>query len=266
MGSRQRKMGSSARLFLAAAIAVLAMAGFLVGRARGFSLCNHLLGAQGPWINAHATFYDDGGRGGACGYGSLGSQLFSNRFAAGSPAVYLGGLTCGMCVEVKCVESPACKAGSVRLTITDLCPPGAPNTQWCGGGKRHLDLAKGAFPVIANPGAGHVPIQFRTVPCAPYNVLTLNLRGHQWWLEVTAVGIPGSGRILRVEVAGNGSPWTVMKRAYGAAWATAGSTLRSPISVRVSIFGNLCKLTARDCIKGPIYNGRKVTCGYSVGY
>ncbi|GBG61793.1 hypothetical protein CBR_g23752 [Chara braunii] len=261
-------MGSS-RLLLVAAIAVLALVCFHVGGARGFSIgsiCNPLLSARGPWINGHSTFYDDHGRGGACGYGALGSQLYGTRFAAGSPRVYLGGLACGMCLEVRCVGSRACRRSSVRLTITDLCPPGYPNTQWCGGGKLHLDIGKDAFPIIADPRAGHVPIQFRSVPCAPYKVLKLNLRGHRWWLEVTALAIPGSGRVLKMEVAGKGGRWVSMKRAFGAAWSTAGSTLQTPISVRISIFGKLCKLIAKDCINGQIYNGRQLSCAYTVGY
>ncbi|GBG61802.1 hypothetical protein CBR_g23762 [Chara braunii] len=259
----------TSKLFLVAVIAVLTLACFHVGGARGFSIggiCNPLLSARGPWINGHSTFYDDHGRGGACGYGPLGSQLFANRFAAGSPRVYLGGLACGMCLEVRCVGSRACRRSSVRLTVTDLCPPGYPNTQWCGGGKLHLDISKNAFPIIADPRAGHVPIQFRSVPCAPYRILRLNLRGHMWWLEVTALAIPGSGRILRMEVAGRGGRWRSMKRSFGAAWSTTGASLRLPISVRISILGKFCKLIARDCIKGQIYNGKQLSCRYSVGY
>ncbi|GBG75428.1 hypothetical protein CBR_g20058 [Chara braunii] len=260
----------SIRLLLGAVIAVLALVSFHVGGANGFSIgsiCNPLLSATGPWISGHATFYDDHGRGGACGYGRLGSELFGGRYAAGSPRVYLGGMACGMCLEVKCVGVPACKPATVRVTVTDLCPDRPPNTQWCGGGKLHLDMATAAFPVIANPRAGHVPIQFRSVPCAPYKMLKLHLRGNMFgWLEVTALGIPGSGKVLKMEVAGSDGSWVVMKRAFGAAWAVAGRPMRSPISVRIAIFGKLCKLVAKNCISGQNFNGVDLSCAYSVGY
>ncbi|GBG90673.1 hypothetical protein CBR_g51021 [Chara braunii] len=235
-------MGMVGRVSFGANIGVTVCLALLVvhlGGASGFTIgniCNPLLSARGPWINGQATFYDDHGRGGACGYGSLGSQLFGGRYAAGSPRVYLGGLACGMCFEVKCVRSTACKAGSVRVTITDLCPPRAPNSRWCGGGKLHLDMGRQAFPVIANPRAGAVPIQFRSIPCAPYKVLKLHLRGSRFWLEVTALAIPGSGRILKMEVAAAGGKWVAMKRAFGAAWAVTGQPMRTPISVKISIF------------------------------
>ncbi|GBG70292.1 hypothetical protein CBR_g6419 [Chara braunii] len=262
-------MGRPGGLFLGAAIAVLALVCFHVGGASGFkigNICNPLLSARGPWINGHSTFYDDFGRGGACGYGRIGSQLYRNRFAAGSPRVYLGGLACGMCMEVKCVNSPACRPGSVRVTITDLCPPKYPNLRWCTGGKIHLDMARGAFPVIANPGAGHVPIQFRSVPCAPFRLLKFTLRGNRWgWLEVTTLTIPGSGRVLRLEYAMKGGAWTGMSRAFGAAWATKGKFLRFPISIRIAVFGKFCKLVAKDCIKGQFWNGQQLSCSYSVG-
>eukprot|EP00244_Chara_vulgaris_P007598 TRINITY_DN2832_c0_g2_i4.p1 TRINITY_DN2832_c0_g2~~TRINITY_DN2832_c0_g2_i4.p1 ORF type:complete len:262 (+),score=31.04 TRINITY_DN2832_c0_g2_i4:532-1317(+) len=261
-------MGQS-RLLFAAAIGVLALISFHVGGANGFSIaniCNPLLSSTGPWISGHATYYDDNGQGGACGYGSIGSQLFAGRYAAGSPRVYLAGMACGMCVEVKCVGSAACKPTTVRVTVTDLCPDSPPNTNWCGGGKLHLDLAKDAFPVIANPLVGHVPIQFRTVPCAEYKTLKLNLRGHKFWLEVTALGIPGSGKVLKMEVAGADGSWVEMKRAFGAAWAIAGKPMQTPISVRLSVFGKLCKLVAKNCISGQNFNGMQLTCGYSVTY
>ncbi|GBG68762.1 hypothetical protein CBR_g3302 [Chara braunii] len=228
-------------------------------------VCNPFTSAYGPWLSGKATFYSGGDQGNACGYGRLTGAIFGRNFAAVSPRIYLGGLACGMCLEVKCVGHPGCRRGVARVTVTDLCPARPPNMAFCAGGKLHLDLGRDVFPVICNPRVGVAPIRFRAVPCARYRTLNIILNGNRYgYMAIVVMSIPGSGRVIRMDVRGRGGRnWEPLRRDWGATFMRTGRPLRYPVSIRVSILGKLCRLIARNCIKGQFFNGRKLSCSYS---
>eukprot|EP00244_Chara_vulgaris_P012700 TRINITY_DN682_c0_g2_i2.p1 TRINITY_DN682_c0_g2~~TRINITY_DN682_c0_g2_i2.p1 ORF type:complete len:301 (+),score=9.94 TRINITY_DN682_c0_g2_i2:409-1311(+) len=237
-------------------------------------LCNLFTGNPGPWQNGRSTYYGseafgrDNEHNGACGYGSLSAAFVGHNYAAASPVIFQGGRACGGCFEVQCRGNGyPCRSGTARVTITDLCPPIPPNLQHCAGGKAHLDLGVRVFPIIADPKAGHVDIRYRTVPCGRFNAVTFFIRGnHYGWLSLVVMGVPASGRVVGMEVkAARSNTWESLRHDFGASYVRTGRPLSTPISVRISIFGKLCRMTAVDCIPNGFRDMQKVTCSYRSG-
>ena len=63
---------------------------------------------------------------------------------------------CECPARIKCVNSQYCKGTSIVVPIVDLCPGG----NWCCPTCTHFDLSQAAFNAIAEPIAGHVPLQY----------------------------------------------------------------------------------------------------------
>lgn len=88
--------------------------------------------------------------GGACGYGSLVDvKPFRARVGAVSPVLFQGGIGCGACYKVKCLDKRVCSRRAVTVIITDECPGG-----YCSGGRTHFDLSGAAFGRMAVSGLG----------------------------------------------------------------------------------------------------------------
>ncbi|KAJ9686365.1 hypothetical protein PVL29_015325 [Vitis rotundifolia] len=104
------------------------------------------------WHSATATWYGspdgDGSDGGACGYGSLVDvKPFRARVGAVSPVLFKGGVGCGACYKVKCLDHNICSRRAVTIIVTDECPGG-----YCSGGRTHFDLSGAAFGRMAVAG------------------------------------------------------------------------------------------------------------------
>lgn len=97
--------------------------------------------------------------GGACGFNDKDKPVFGKDTTALSTALFNSGATCGACYEIKCDAKQGCKAGSVVVTATDLCPPGGEG--WCNTPKEHFDMSQPAFLKIAEHKAGIVPVKYR---------------------------------------------------------------------------------------------------------
>ncbi|KAL8488757.1 hypothetical protein ACS0TY_024887 [Phlomoides rotata] len=92
-----------------------------------------------PYVPSSCYGFDDQGT----MIAAANAGLFNNRAA------------CGLFYRVTCTgptnSVPACRSGSVRVKIVDLCP---------GCGPDQLDLSQEAFSVIANPDAGRIRIDY----------------------------------------------------------------------------------------------------------
>ncbi|GBG74084.1 hypothetical protein CBR_g17795 [Chara braunii] len=224
--------------------------------------CDPFQAPTGGWTGGTATFYS-GGRGGACGFGGLGYAIYGERYAAASMKIWQNGAACGMCVEIKCMGPSGCYAGKiVKVTITDFCPNTHPNLAHCGPEKNHIDMGQNSFPVIANPRVGVINIQYRVVPCNAYGNFQVQINGNQYgWLSLLIAQIPGSGRVVGCEVQGAGmNYWEGLRRVWGSNWMRTGTPLKTPIHVRLSLLGQICKVTSRNCIPNGFYFGQAVKC------
>uniref|UniRef100_A0A7C8ZJ82 Expansin-like EG45 domain-containing protein n=1 Tax=Opuntia streptacantha TaxID=393608 RepID=A0A7C8ZJ82_OPUST len=93
-----------------------------------------------------ATYYDIYFPSACYGYEDHGRMI-----AAASPDIFQNRAACGRMYIVRCVNSPACRAGSVTVQVVDLCP-GCP--------RNAFDLSLEAFSIIADPAAGRIPIDY----------------------------------------------------------------------------------------------------------
>ena len=110
--------------------------------------------------------------GGACGYGSLVDvKPFRARVGAVSPVLFKGGVGCGACYKVKCLDHNICSRRAVTIIVTDECPGG-----YCSGGRTHFDLSGAAFGRMAVAGnnnqlrdRGEISVIFRRyLPLFPF--------------------------------------------------------------------------------------------------
>eukprot|EP00244_Chara_vulgaris_P014773 TRINITY_DN946_c0_g2_i1.p1 TRINITY_DN946_c0_g2~~TRINITY_DN946_c0_g2_i1.p1 ORF type:complete len:267 (-),score=42.57 TRINITY_DN946_c0_g2_i1:468-1238(-) len=241
-------------------LVLISLSSFVEAQFKGF--CNPFQASTGPWTAGTATFYS-GGRGGACGFGGLGYTIYGERYAAASLKIWQNGAACGMCVEMKCTGPRGCYAGKVvKVTITDHCPNTPPNLAHCGPSKNHIDMGRNAFPVIANPMVGVINTLYRVVPCNAYSTFQVQVNGNRYgWLSLLIAQIPGSGRVVGCEVQGAGSSsWESLRRVWGSNWVRTGRPLAAPINVRLSLLGQICKVTSTNCIPRGFYFGQVVKC------
>lgn len=113
------------------------------------------------------TFYGYTG-GGNCSFPHPYSALYS---AALNAPQYGNSQLCGACAEV---TGPK---GSITVSIEDQCPE-------CKLGD--LDFAQNAFPFIADPIAGRVPISWKIVPCPVKGSLSFQFKegSSQYWAGI----------------------------------------------------------------------------------
>ncbi len=118
-------------------------------------------------FTGEGTFYEYNG-GGNCSYPNPYTNLPSGAL---NQSQYGSAQLCGACAEV------TGERGSLVISIEDQCPE-------CQFGD--VDLEKDAFPLIADPIKGRVPIRWKLVPCPVSGPVVLYFKegSHQWWKAI----------------------------------------------------------------------------------
>ncbi|XP_058732776.1 putative expansin-B2 [Vicia villosa] len=196
------------------------------------------------WQGAIATWYGPpngaGSDGGACGYtDSVEKPPLSRMISAGGPSLFLKGVGCGACYEVKCIENNACSGNAVTVMITDECPECVESA--------HFDLSGTAFGSIASSGnadnlrnAGKINIQFQRVACSFGNSIAfiIDSGANPYYFATEIEYENGIGDIVQVEI-NQSNQWLSMQRSWGARWAlNLGTQLETPFSIRLTESGN----------------------------
>ncbi|PKI57632.1 hypothetical protein CRG98_021960 [Punica granatum] len=197
----------------------------------------------GPWKQAFATFYQGGSGtfGGACGYEDVVQLGYGFQTAALSSALFNNGQTCGACYEIECVNSPQwCQPGqaSLIITATNLCPPNyyqsSNNGGWCNPPREHFDIAQPVFNQLAKDyKAGIIPVTYRRVPCQKKGGIKFTMTGNPYFNQVLVWNVGGAGEVVGLQVKGNKTPWTAMKRLWGQKWETDAMLVGQSLTFRV---------------------------------
>ncbi|EFJ20459.1 hypothetical protein SELMODRAFT_171427 [Selaginella moellendorffii] len=214
------------------------------------------------WEPATATWYGSpngaGTDGGACGYGSLPNTPYGSDVGAGSPILFMNGIGCGTCFEVKCVDGQLCSPQPVNVVITDECPGG-----YCSGGRTHFDLSGTAFGKMASGSAniqhllaaGVLNVLYRRAPCIYKSqgvVFQVADGSTPFWFETVIRYLDGPGDLATVELQQFGSSaWQPMSQVWGANWclnAGGGTPLRAPFSIRLTALQTGEKIIAHNVI------------------
>lgn len=187
-------------------------------------------------FHGEGTFYQYEG-GGNCSYPT---PEYPAMIGAMNATQYNNSGLCGACVEV---TGPK---GSVMLRIEDQCPECKPGD---------IDFAEEAFPSIAEPIDGRVPISWNIVPCPVTGPIQFYFKegSNQWW---TAVQIRNHKYpIASVEYKKNGV-WTNITRMEYNYFLDDSGFGNGPFDFRVTdIKGNVIEETNIPFKETTIING-----------
>ncbi|CAD5333457.1 unnamed protein product [Arabidopsis thaliana] len=201
-------------------------------------------GLDTAWYDARAAYYGDIHGGGtelegACGYGDLNKHGYGLATAALSTALFNSGASCGACYEIMCSPNPqGCLSGSIKITATDLCPPGS---AWCYLPNKHFDLSLPMFIKIAQVKAKMVPVRYRRVPCAKTGGVKFEVKGNPNILTILPYNVGGAGDIIAVSAKGSKTAWVVMSRYWGQNWTTNVNLTGQSVSLRVTTSDGITK-------------------------
>ncbi|RVX19938.1 Expansin-B3 [Vitis vinifera] len=214
------------------------------------------------WHSATATWYGspdgDGSDGGACGYGSLVDvKPFRARVGAVSPVLFKGGVGCGACYKVKCLDHNICSRRAVTIIVTDECPGG-----YCSGGRTHFDLSGAAFGRMAVAGnnnqlrdRGEISVIFRRQGGLHANTQGKNIAFHvnegstDYWLSLLVEFEDGDGDVGSMHIReASSTEWLEMRHVWGASWCITGGPLKGPFSVKLTTLSTGRTLSAREVI------------------
>ncbi|XP_074304781.1 expansin-A25-like [Silene latifolia] len=210
-----------------------------------YHICNYLaiisvfitnVAAQG-WLDGHATFYGDmqghTTEQGACGYDVF-KEGYGLATTALSTTLFEDGAKCGSCYELKCVNSPWCKSGTIQVTATNLCPPSSGPQAWCNPPAHHFDLTEPMFLKIGQYKAGIVPVQYRRTPCVRQGGVSFYLGGNPYFLLVLVYNVAGAGDIKAMRIKGShSSNWVQMSRNWGMNWQVSEQLVGQGISFQL---------------------------------
>ncbi|GAA0150981.1 hypothetical protein LIER_09798 [Lithospermum erythrorhizon] len=169
---------------------------------------------------AVATWYgppQGPGSGGACGFANdVSFGPFNGMISAGNNYLFQGGLGCGGCYSVKCINNAFCSGYPITVTITDECP-GA-----CNNVPIHFDLSGTAL-----------------VPCRYATKMTFKVDGgsNPNYFACAIEYVPEDGAIKSVELKpSNSVNWLPMQESFGATWKINinPGVMKSPFSIRVT--------------------------------
>ncbi|XP_057966368.1 expansin-like A2 [Malania oleifera] len=196
-----------------------------------FFLCSFLLLAISPATacdrcihQSNAAFYTSSAplNYGACGYGSLASNLSGGLLAGSGPSLFDNGAGCGACLQVRCTNKTLCRPGGTTVVLFDRNA----NTQ------TDLVLSDAAFAALAMEGKdrevlkqGIVDVEYRKVPCKYKRNLAVRVEeitNKPNFLALNFLYQGGQTEIVAVEIAevNDSSNWQFMSRNYGAVWST----------------------------------------------
>jgi expansin (peptidoglycan-binding protein) len=148
------------------------------------------------------------------------AQAPDHLTAAMNAPDYANAAVCGAYVEV---TGPR---GTVTVRISDLCPE-------CAAG--NLDLAAEAFPFIADPVAGRVPIRWKVVPGPVSGPLQYHYKdgSSRYW---TAIQVRNSRLpVIRLEIQPAGSSdWIEVARTHYNYFVHRQTVADAPLRVRVT--------------------------------
>jgi expansin (peptidoglycan-binding protein) len=170
--------------------------------------------AAGPARSGKATFYTLAGLPN-CGYEDAAA---TGTYVALAPADFGGSAACGTVLDV---TGPK---GTVRVTVSDLCPECEPG---------HLDLAAPAFARIADPVAGIVPVTVARVVDPPTSPIRIRVKegSSQYWLALLPIGT--GNPLASVAVRIGGAYQTLQRTGYGY-WIAPKGAGPGPYQVRLT--------------------------------
>ncbi len=171
-------------------------------------------------FTGEGTYYDYSG-GGNCGY------PFTDSLAAAiNASQYDNSLTCGACVEV------TGERGTIQLRIEDQCPE-------CSFGD--LDLSEKAFPLIADPVKGRVPISWHIIECPVKGNIHFYFTGNaspEYYIQIQIRN--SKYAVSKLEFKRNGVYEDIAKASYNFFIADKGLGRDSTFDFRITdLFGNV---------------------------
>ncbi|KAG6550928.1 hypothetical protein Mapa_007543 [Marchantia paleacea] len=202
--------------------------------------------ATTTFMDAKATYYGgndaSGTMNGGCGYANPFALGYGDQTTALSTALWNKGLTCGACFEIRCKISATAyakkwcypKAGSIKITATNLCPPGS-HGGWCDPPKSHFDLAYAAFTRLANFQAGVIPIQYRRTPCQKTGGIKFSMNGNPYWNLVLVHNVAGGGNVHAMQIKGSRTGFMQMKQNWGQNWEAYCNLVGQSVTFKVTL-------------------------------
>ncbi|KAJ0679629.1 putative rlpA-like protein, double-psi beta-barrel [Helianthus annuus] len=189
---------------------------------------------NGGWLNAHATFYDDGTMGGACGYGNVYRQGYGTNNVALSSALFNDGLSCGACFQIVCVNDRQwCLPGSIVVTATNFCPPNPAYLARKAAGATLLYVIL-IYLNLPSYALLSTKLELFLVPCVRRGGIRFQMNGHPYFNLVLITNVGGAGDVHAVAIKGSRTGWQQMKQNWGQNWQSDTYFIGQSLSFKVT--------------------------------